>query len=265
MKTLVTLMLLSPLAFGCAAPTIDSSSDEAFESSMAAVREALPEDEKERFDAAIMDLAFSTVSLEDIMKQGRAADVDLLGPRIRDVLAGKSADEVFEAARLVREERERKEREQALQEITELAERATAARKAHEALSAFVVSRSRFEQQKRRFSTRAVIDLTVKNGTEHPVSRAYFRGTVSSPGRSVPWIQDDFSYSIPGGLEPGEEATWSLSPLGYEWDTEVPADAIFTVEVVRLDGADEEALFDAAGLSEYEQARLEQLREKFGS
>ncbi|MHB9145716.1 MAG: hypothetical protein ACYC5Y_10335 [Symbiobacteriia bacterium] len=55
----------------------------------------------------------------------------------------------------------------------------------------FVVQRAKFYYDKSGFLTEPVIDMTVQNGTAKAVSRAYFHGVVTSPGRSVPWVEDD--------------------------------------------------------------------------
>jgi len=47
--------------------------------------------------------------------------------------------------------------------------------------------------------TEAIIELTVRNGTGHPISRAYFEGTLSSPGRSIPWYKDNSTTRSPEG------------------------------------------------------------------
>jgi hypothetical protein len=47
------------------------------------------------------------------------------------------------------------------------------------------------------------------------------------------------------------------------WGTHVPADAILTVTVVRLNGPDEKPLYDAEGLSAAEQERLSALQKRF--
>ena len=111
----------------------------------------------------------------------------------------------------------------------------------------------------------SIIELTVKNGTSHAVSRAYFKGTIASPNRSVPWLQDTFNYLISGGLEPGEEASWSLAPNMFsDWGkVEAPSDAIFTTTVERLDGADGEALYSTIEFGEIEEERLSELKEKY--
>ncbi len=82
-------------------------------------------------------------------------------------------------------------------------------------------------------------------------------GTLASPGRSVPWLKEDFNYSIPGGLEPGELADWTLVPNSFgAWGTvKAPKDAILTVEVVRLDGPNGKTLFD----SKFDESKVERL------
>jgi hypothetical protein len=249
---------------GCAQPTIDTSSDEAMKRSMQEVRESLPEERRKEFDDAVRDIAFADVSFQDLMAQGANPQVDLLGSRIKQRLGGKNAEQVISEATQLRAERERKEREQALGEIAELEKKTAAAQLAKQKLATFQVTRSRFYRTRNSFMEEPVIELSVTNGTPHPISRAYFKGTVASPGRSIPWISEDFNYSISGGLEPGESATWRLSPNMFSaWGTKTPPDAVLTVEVVRLDGPDGEALFDAAGLDESEKQRLAELKKKY--
>ena len=104
----------------------------------------------------------------------------------------------------------------------------------------------------------------MKNTTAHAVARAYFVGTIATPGRAVPWLRDNFDYKIPGGLEPGEQAQWKLEPNMFsDWGkVDWKDDMIFTVEVRRLDGADGEPLF-AADFSDRDKKRLAALRTQF--
>ncbi len=111
-----------------------------------------------------------------------------------------------------------------------------------------------------------VIELTLKNGTDQAVSRAYFVGTLASPDRSVPWHKDGLNYSTAGGLEPREEATWNLAPnIFSDWEkVEAPPDAIFTVTVEQLDGAEDKPMhstneFDEHDVSAVKSAHLPQL------
>jgi len=109
-----------------------------------------------------------------------------------------------------------------------------------------------------------IIELTVKNGTGHVVSRAYFEGAIASPDRSVPWHKDTFNHSISGGLEPGEVATWSLIPNMYWKTVDAPADAVFTVTVEQLDGANGETIYSTREFGERDLERLSELKIKYG-
>lgn len=248
------------------APTIDASSDESMKQSAQEIRESLPENERAEFDKALQVLAFSQINLNDIFAEGAAGAGNLEG-KMRESLHGKTAREVVAEAERIQRERKAREKEQALNEIKELEQEKADAAAAREQLKAFEIIRSRFHMKEQRYSGKQpVIELTVKNGTSSAVSRAYFEGTIASPNRSVPWLKDTFNYRISGGLEPGEEASWSLAPNMFsDWGkVEAPADAIFTVTVERLDGADGEALYSTTGFSEREQKRLAELKQKYG-
>lgn len=268
-------LLLLVFAWGCSEPTIDTSSDEAMSRSIERVRESLPEEDRERFDQAIEQLSMSEISWADIMSAGSEGGAETIAAKVKDRLSGKTGEEILaEAAEIQAErereqqERERQQREQALQEIAELQAKVEQAEEHRKQLSAFEVERSRFFKESRRFGgPQPIIELTVRNGTEHAVSRAFMVGTLASPGRSVPWLEEDFNYDISGGLEPGESATWRLAPNMFsDWGSvKAPEDAVFTVEVTKLNGPDGETLFDSKGLSEYEQKRLEKLTEEYGS
>ena len=103
-----------------------------------------------------------------------------------------------------------------------------------------------------------VIAMTVTNGTDKAIARAFFIGTLASPNRSVPWVKDDFNHSISGGIEPGETQKWSLAPNMFsKWGSVKPnKDAVLTVEVVELRGNDDTVLWSARKLDE-EKKQLE--------
>ena len=135
-----------------------------------------------------------------------------------------------------------------------------------EKLKNFIVIRSRFFQEEQQYrGKQPIIAITVKNGTNEAVSRAYFEGVLASPRRSLTWHKDTFNYSISGGLEPGEEQSWRLAPNMFsDWgQIEVPSDAVFTVTVERIDGADGSALYSTTEFTERDRKRLEELKEKY--
>ncbi len=256
----VTLFLV-----GCSKPTVDTSTDESMKSSIAKVRESLPVDKRAQFDEAIQLMAFSQIDLKSIFAEGVAGVGNLEG-KMKETLNGKTGEQIIAEAAQIKLERERKQKEQALQEIKELEEKRQSSIEAREQLKSFKILRSRFYKRERAFmGKQPIIELTVKNGTSQPVSRAYFAGTIASPNRSVPWHQDTFNYSVPGGLEPGEKATWSLAPNMFsDWGkVDAPADTIFTVIVERIDGADGKALYSSSEFGELEEKRLSELKEKY--
>ncbi len=246
---------------GCQPPTIDGTSDEAMKASIEEMKRDLSPEEAERLAEALMVVMFSSAgtTLADIAKNPGGAIENA-----RHSLDGKSAPEILAVADRIKAERAARERTQALEEIRELQARKAAAEAARGQLAGFQVLKSRFSKEKSGFIEQRVIDLEVKNGTEHPVSRAHFKGTLATPGRAVPWLAQDFNYPIPGGLEPGETAQWSLNPNMFSgWGTVEPRpDMVFTVEVVRLDGADGESLFDSSW-AERDEERLQSLASKF--
>ena len=267
MKKLIAMLILVTLVAGCGDKKVDSSTDETLKSSIEAVKSSLNEEKKKEFEDAIQALAFSEIG--NILEA--AANPDGMQRKIKDKLNGKTADEIIAEGNRIIAERKKKEKEQALNEIeeintkiAELEQKRSAAENAKEDLKKYNVVRSRFYFQKSSFMEEAVIELTVKNQTQHAVSRAYFQGVLASPGRSVPWVQDSFNYKISGGLEPGEQVTWKLSPNMFgEW-SKAPKDRkdmVLTVSVTRIDGADEKPIYDSE-FSKWDKEKLEELNER---
>ncbi|MCG8291994.1 DUF6694 family lipoprotein [Pseudomonas entomophila] len=265
MRRFLALTLIAAALAGCGDPKIDSSSKEAFQASIAKVAKDLPEDQKAKLKADVMLLAFQGMDLGQVL-QGKKTTDDASGDMMA-ALNGLTAKELSIKADQVRKERAEKERQQALSEIAELAKKKELSEAAAVLLKKFEVQQSRFYKQKQQYGLRdqPVIELVVANGTGVAVSQASFRGTISSPGRSVPWLVEEFSYAISGGIETGEGQHWKLAPNQFsDWGTvNPPQDALFTVEVTRLDGADGKPLFGGGAFTEHDAARLESLRMKY--
>jgi len=254
------------LLAGCSDPKIDASSDESMKASVDKVRKALSESKQKEFDEAMRMLAFSLTDMKNILAQG-ATGIGNIEGKVRHSLDGKTGEQVIAEADRIRAERKERERQQALEEIRELETKRVNSENAREELKKFQVIRSRFYLREQQFTGKQpIIELTVKNGTGQAVSRAYFEGTLASPNRSVPWHKDTFNYSISGGLEPGEEATWNLAPNMFsDWGkVNAPADAVFTVTVEKLDGPDGKTLYSVRDFSERDSKRLAELKKQYG-
>ncbi len=275
----VGLVLLFVVVAGCASDRIDGSSPEAMQQSLERLGQDLAEEEAEAFGAAVMLVALDGLSLAEMgsedLEARTAAALD--GLTVEEVIARaaeiESAREAAEAEQRLRAEEAAREqqalaeaaaREQLVRDIAELEARQTAADEAREVLSGFVVDSARFSLEPQPYGSRSqpMIELSVTNGMDVAVARAYFRGVVATPGRAVPWIEEEFNYSIPGGLEAGESATWTLAPNMFsDWGTvDVPDDAVMTATVVDLDGADGESVVGDVAFTERDAERLQQLR-----
>ncbi len=266
-KILVALVAMTALA-GCDKPKIDATNDASMKASIQKVRESLPEDKRPQFDDAVKVVAFSQISMKELMQAGASNHPSMLQDKMKDSLSGKTGDEVILYAETVRKERQAKEKEQALQEIVELEEKQKSSVKNAEEMKAFKVVRSRFYLEKQKYgSDQPIISLSVENGTGKAVSRAYFKGVIASPNREVPWFTDSFNYQIAGGLEPGEKAEWSLAPNMFsDWGkVDAPADAVFTVSVVRIDDAKGDPIFGDAEFTKKDAARLAELKIQYST
>ena len=252
MFRVLTYLLFASLSISCA-KQIDGENQESYKASLEEIKKGLNEDEIAKFEDALQKVAFEDVeNLSDIAK----IDID----EIRDKLDGMTYDDVIAEGERIQKVIDERNKEHGRIEIEELYEKMDSSSEDSIALSKFKVEKSRYYKRKDYIGYEPVIDLTVINRTKHPVSRAYFTGTIRSPERTIPWLVKDFNYEISGGLEPGERANWVLGPNKYsEWGTvKPPKDAIFTVVVTKLDGANGEKLF-SIDFDEEDKERLEEL------
>ncbi|WP_130626065.1 DUF6694 family lipoprotein [Enterococcus sp. A8] len=265
MKKIVGVLLLSCLLVGCDKPKIDSSTDAAMKSSIAKVRDSLPENKREEFDNALKVVAFSNINMADLMRSTSNNDNEEISKKMRESLSGKTGEEIISYAQQVTAEREMKLKEKMTQEIKALEEKKADADVAKKELMKIQVLSSRFTMEPEQDGKpQPVIRLVVKNNSDTVISRAYLHGVMASEGYSVPWLVSNFFYDIPEGLKPNEEATWAIAPpKNSEWGVlYAPKDAVLTVTLVRVDGTDNQMLYDATIFTEEDNSRLEELKRK---
>lgn len=92
------LVVLAFAAGGCAQPRVDGTTDAAMQTSLARVRDALPEADRAEFDAAVRALALKDQTLQTLMADGSA---DAMKSQMRAALNGKTAAEILEAAKAI--------------------------------------------------------------------------------------------------------------------------------------------------------------------
>ncbi len=87
------------------------------------------------------------------------------------------------------------------------------------------ITNARFAFEKSVFSEQPMISFNIANKGAIPIKRIFVHGKVQTPGRAIPWVEADFNYVFPGGLEPRETKGLNLSPnMLSDWG-KVPREA----------------------------------------
>lgn len=247
--------LISLALLGCSEQKIDASSIEKMQLSTQKVRENLSEKDKEDFDEALQ-LIYQRWKLDDDPNKETMESLLILA---LDQQSGKDVISKGDALKL--EIKEKKEKERITKEVQELEKSREFVQKSIEKLKEFEIINSRFYKVKRFIGKDApIIELTVKNNTGIAISKVVFDATLKNPNRTIPWLNESFTYSISGGVEPDEEVIWSLAPKNSSaWIKIDDPDAILTLSVSELYGPDEERLYSNRVFNEKDNERLMEL------
>ena len=203
------------------------------------------------FAKGLSEAMMQTVSMV-ITNQWSANRSELVVRHARAVVDGRTATEILalaeserdralrEAASIYREQLQKAKEE--LQELTaEGAATAARAAQTEALLQSVIVTRSKFYYQESRYLTEPVIAFTIENTTPVPIKKIFLHGRLQTPGRAIPWVDESFNYSFPGGLEPGEKQQLSLAPSSFGAWGKVPkkvvAGAVLDLKVVAIEDA----------------------------
>jgi len=85
------------------------------------------------------------------------------------------------------------------------------------------------------------ISFTVVNKSPVTIRKVYLSGVMKAKGRAVPLAAQDFNFSIPGGLQPGERRHFDLEATSYgDWSNVTKHEsrnAIFLLTLTAVDDA----------------------------
>lgn len=252
---------------GCSDPKIDTSSMPASVVSVEEVRNSLPAYKRDEFDQGLIIIATSmSFSGIDILNPHRMNAAEI-AEAANVQMHGLTGDQVIQRADQILRERRSREREQAIRSLKRLEEKRAKAASDQQQLARFTIESAHYYIDVSPYGTpEPVIDLEVTNGTDQAISELLLRGVVTSPGHSVPWVDESFYYVVPDGMKPEETREWSLAPnrFGPWGDAQIPSDAVLTVTLEGLKGLDKQPLWDSPELTEHELARLERLQKEYG-
>jgi uncharacterized protein DUF6694 len=210
MKRLSLTILFCLVLSGCIFdPVFDTSSWDAYQQSIDAINAKLSNDDSRRLNVALKYLLFETmptVSVEGSLLTRVGASPNIanpylilaqLGPKIN----GRSAAEVV--ANL------------SLKLDAEIA--AMEARKPGDVLGTVEVFSPSYYWRRSGYLAQPVIEFSVRNDGKIPISRIYFRMSLMTPGRSIPWVSQMFVQEFKGGLEPREKREINIQALSGQW------------------------------------------------
>lgn len=217
-----TLALALPLVLaGCFEdqPTLDTSGRDAYEASVAAMQAELAAPKAEALGKALFALSFSgdpgSEAANIVPAAYSARDPGTMLSKLRPQVDGATADEIIEAARTYRLASVERELERLRREVDKWAGYSVAARTLIKTIN---IRTPRYYWDETHIVERPIIDFTIVNDSPIALKRIVLLGTLKSPGREIPWVSSTFSYTFPGGLEPGEQQRLRLLPNTFgEW------------------------------------------------
>jgi len=214
MKRLSLAILCCVLLSGCVFdPVFDTSSWDAYQRSSTAIKARLSNDDLRRLDAALNYLLIeSTPQLEfgGLPRSNLAAAGNLgnhpyillarLGPRIN----GRSATAIIQNLSMKLD--------------AEISQTAAMLQNVGNVLGSVAVISPRYYWRRAGYVEQPVIEFAVRNEGNVPISRVYFRSVLTTPGRSIPWVKQEFVQTFRGGLEPREKQQITLQPRYGDWN-----------------------------------------------
>lgn len=229
----LTIVFLALVFTACkSGPTVDGTDAEAFDTSVAALRAALPEEDREKLDEVLE--AFEYLYSDNVISSLNASEA--IRSRLRSRLDGMDARDIFTDWT-----------DRVDKAITALEEKKENTDSAMKNLRSVRVRGAEYYVQRGQ----SVVKLNIHNRTEHTISKVYFRGTLWRQEPRKWLLEDDFNYNIRytegRNLEPGDRAEWNFALLSPVWKR-APADVdnlSLSVIVTRIDGAPEQPIYDA--------------------
>lgn len=267
MKKTALLLVLTIAVTGCGRK-VDTSSPQAYTSSVDKMQDGMSDAKKQQFHDALVALAFDTADPKSGLFSSASADAPIF-LAAGDKVKGKTADEIIRSGYQVRLSILDKE----IQKDVSSIQAAVMARK--KVASVFdnvrIDSARYFIDHSNEFMAQPIIAFHITNASKLPIKTLYAHGTLVSPGRSIPWVSADFNYAFEGGLEPGENQSLRLAPNTFgDWagkDTFTSrTDLMLKIEVTNLEGADGQKLINEEGTdskaTQEDMADKQKLRDK---
>jgi hypothetical protein len=211
MKRLSLTILCCFLLSGCILdPVFDTSSWDAYQTSSAAIKAKLSNDDLRRLEVALKYLLLESMPrtevdgrlLNNVVLRSNLANPYLILGRLGPTINGRSATAVIQNPTLKLD--------------AEISESETRLQNSGSLLNSVEVISPSYYWRRSGSLEQPVIDFAVRNEGKIPITRIYFRSVLTTPSRSVPWVKQEFVQTFKGGLEPREKQQLSFQPNG-DW------------------------------------------------
>ena len=189
---------------------IDASSEKTFESSLARMKKSAQPDEAAKLDDSLLVLAISDVTigyeggiLGAFAKISMQKSPEQLADQLMPLVNGKTGREIIAAG-------QKRKKDEAAKQLAALDKELAQLRKLREekATTKGALESIQVLEPTLRFSSVgpqkiSLMDFSVMNLTDVPLTYLYLRGTVSAPASNKVLFSDDINYKLTEALAPG--------------------------------------------------------------
>lgn len=235
MRNIITIAILALLLAGCTEAKLNLKSLEEAEQSIAEIKENLSQADKELFQQALMEILMENNAMGKIFI-GQSVEEILIG--LKDKYNGLTAKEIIEIGLEIKEIKRLELLEDRRLELDEINKKIDY----YNYSKAFIDSIEILEPKTRTkrvefWGNMNVLSFKVKNNTSRTIVR--ISGHVASVRKesNVPFLEDEFNYTIPGGIMPGETRKLELIPqIGHKfYNATIPQESIFQVTLNKIE------------------------------
>ncbi|HET7887120.1 MAG TPA: hypothetical protein VFL62_12905 [Bradyrhizobium sp.] len=223
-------LLFCVLVSGCnSEPVFDLSSWDAYQKSSAAIKSKLTNDDARRLAVAldyllIEDLPRNTINGVGVMLSSPLANPDTTLDRLKPKIENRNAATVIAdlSNKLNADISSAEARMQSLESIAASVE----------------ISSASYYWKKSGYFEQPVVEFSVYNGGNSPISRIIFDCFLITTNRPIPWARQQYVQDFKGGLQPRERRKLTL-PSGGQWSDPQLKDLVDAqLKVVVLNFAD---------------------------
>ena len=176
---LVAVAGLGVLGVGCGPSTLETSSVEKLEKSLAVLREQSELKQRDRLDEALRYLVGEEAIVTS--EEGEEPSHPELVLALYEPLKGMTADGIIAEAMRVR-------LDEVQSAVTVLEQAKIGSDKARAELDRFKLEKSRVYKRNRGFLEWPVIEFNAENTTRHRIWLIHFRAALLKPGEEEPWL-----------------------------------------------------------------------------